>query len=191
MHFHRDRERHARGGGRGEHFGRGFGGGRQGWGRHGHGGGRRMFEQGDLRFLVLSMIAEKPRHGYELIKEIEERTGGQYAPSPGVVYPLLTMLEEMSFAKLTAEDSGKKLYAITPEGEAELAQNKETLDHINAHMNGVRERSMGGQAPQIVRAIQNFRMALHLRMERGQISDEQASAIAAAIDAAAQTIERS
>ncbi|HVV33187.1 MAG TPA: PadR family transcriptional regulator [Vitreimonas sp.] len=192
MHFHRHRERHARGGGRGEHFGRGFGGGgRHGWGRHGHGGGRRMFEQGDLRFLVLSMIAEKPRHGYELIKEIEERTGGQYAPSPGVVYPLLTMLEEMGFAKLNAEDGGKKLYAITPEGEAELAQNKETLDHINAHMNGVRERSMGGQAPQIVRAIQNFRMALHLRMERGQISDEQANAIAAAIDAAAQTIERS
>ena len=191
MHFHRHRVRWARGGGRGEHFGRGFGGGRVGWGRHGHGGGRRMFEQGDLRFLVLSLIAEKPRHGYELIKEIEERTGGQYAPSPGVVYPLLTMLEEMGFASLNAEDGGKKLYAITAEGEAELAQNKETLDHINAHIDGVRERSMGGRAPQIVRAIQNFRMALHLRMERGPISDQEANAIAAAIDAAAQTIERS
>ena len=90
-----------------------------------------------------------------------------------------------------AQRGGAGNFVLPPEGEAELAQNKETLDHINAHMNGVRERSMGGQAPQIVRAIQNFRMALHLRMERGQISDEQANAIAAAIDAAAQTIERS
>src|SRR5262249_35717353 len=108
MHFHKHRERWARGGGRGERFGRGFGGpgfggGRHGWGEHRGGGGRRMFEQGDLRFLVLSMIAEKPRHGYELIKEIEEKTGGAYAPSPGVVYPLLTMLEEMGFAKLSEE----------------------------------------------------------------------------------------
>ncbi len=191
MHFHRHRERWARGGGHGEHFGRGGFGGRRGWGRQGYGGGRRMFEQGDLRFLVLSLIAEKPRHGYELIKEIEERTGGAYAPSPGIVYPLLTMLEEMGLVSLSAEDGGKKLYAITKVGAAELAQNQETLDHINAHMEGVRERSMGRRAPQIVRAIQNFRTALHLRMERGPISDEQAQAIAAAIDAAAQAIERS
>jgi len=149
-----------------------------------------MFEQGDLRFLVLSLISEKPRHGYELIKEIEERTGGAYAPSPGVIYPLLTMLEEMGFAKLS-EEGGKKLYAVTAEGAAELAHNKDTLDHIKAHISGVRERSMAERAPQIVRAIQNFRLALHLRMERGPISDEQAQTIAAAIDAAAQAIERS
>jgi DNA-binding PadR family transcriptional regulator len=191
MHFHRHRERSVRGGGRGEHFGRGFGGGRHGWGEHRHGGGRRMFEQGDLRFLVLSLIAEKPRHGYELIKEIEERTGGAYAPSPGVVYPLLTMLEEMGLVNLSAEGGGKKLYAITPEGTADLEANKDTLDHIKAHVDGVRERSVGGRSPQLMRAIQNFRMALHLRMEKGPISDEQAQAITAAIDAAAQAIERS
>ncbi len=190
MHFHRHRERWARGGRHGEHFGRGFGGGRHGWGGHRHGGGRRMFEQGDLRFLVLSLIAEKSSYGYELIKDIEERTGGAYAPSPGVVYPLLTMLEEMGLVSLSAEGGGKKLYAITDDGKAELEKNKETLEHINAHMDGVRERSMGGRAPQIMRAIQNFRTALHLRMERGPISDEQAQKIADAIDAAAQTIER-
>jgi DNA-binding PadR family transcriptional regulator len=191
MHFHRHRERWARGGDRGEHFGRGFGGGRHGgWGAHRHGGGRRLFEQGDLRFLVLSLIAEKPRHGYELIKEIEERTGGAYAPSPGVVYPLLTMLEEMGQVSLTAEGGGKKLYAITAEGTADLEANKETLDHIKAHVDGVRERSVGGRSPQIMRAIQNFRMALHLRMERGAVTDEKAQAIAAVIDQAAQAIER-
>jgi len=190
MHFHRHRERWARGTGRGEHFGRGFGGGRHGWGGHRHGGARRMFEQGDLRFLILSLIAEKSSYGYELIKNIEERTGGAYAPSPGVVYPLLTMLEEMGLVSLSAEDGGKKLYAITDDGRAELEKNKETLEHINAHVDGVRERSVGGRSPQIMRAIQNFRTALHLRMERGPLTDEQAQAIAAAIDAAAQTIER-
>jgi len=163
--------------------------GRHGWG-HRHGGGRRPFEQGDLRFLVLALIAEKPRHGYELIKEIEERMGGVYAPSPGVIYPLLTMLEEMGQARLSAEEGGKKLYAITPEGEAELASNKDAVDAIFARIAGVRERTVGERAPQIVRAIENFRLALRLRMERGPVSDEQAQTIAAAIDAAAQAIER-
>jgi len=149
-----------------------------------------MFEQGDLRFLILSLIAEKSSYGYELIKNIEERTGGAYAPSPGVVYPLLTMLEEMGLVSLSAEDGGKKLYAITDDGKAELEKNKETLEHINAHVDGVRERSVGGRSPQIMRAIQNFRTALHLRMERGPLTDEQAQKIADAIDAAAQTIER-
>jgi len=178
--------------GRGAHWGRGVRGerhGRHGWG-HRHGGGRRPFEQGDLRFLVLALIAEKPRHGYELIKEIEERMGGVYAPSPGVIYPLLTMLEEMGQARLSAEEGGKKLYAITPEGEAELASNKDAVDAIFARIAGVRERTVGERAPQIVRAIENFRLALRLRVERGPVSDEQAQTIAAAIDAAAQAIER-
>ncbi|MBS0386403.1 MAG: PadR family transcriptional regulator [Proteobacteria bacterium] len=175
--------------GRGEHFGRGFGA-RHGWGGHRHGAGRRTFAQAALRYLILSLIAEKSSYGYELIKTIEERTGGTYAPSPGVVYPLLTMLEEMGFVSLSAEDGGKKLYAITDDGKAELEKNKETLEHINAHVEGVRERSVGGRSPQIMRAIQNFRTALHLRMERGPLTDEQTQAIAAAIDAAAQAIER-
>ena len=180
--------------GRSEHWGRGMRGerhGRHGWGHRHGGGGRRPFEQGDLRFLVLALIAEKPRHGYELIKEIEERMGGVYAPSPGVIYPMLTMLEEMGQARLSAEGGGKKLYAITPDGEAELAANKDTVAAIFARIDGVRERTVGGRAPQIVRAIENFRLALRLRMERGPVSDEQAQAIATAIDAAAQVIERS
>jgi len=92
---------------------------------------------------------------------------------------------------IDAEGGGKKLYAISADGAAELANNKDVLDAINAHMEGVRERSVGGRAPQIVRAIENFRVALRLRMERGPVSDEQAKAIAAAIDAAVQAIERS
>ena len=72
-----------------------------------------MFDHGDLRFILLSMIAAKPAHGYDLIKALEERMGGGYSPSPGVIYPTLTMLEEQGFARITAED-GKKLYQATP-----------------------------------------------------------------------------
>ena len=104
--------------------------------RHMHGGrgGRgRVFDQGDLRFVLLGLIAEKPRHGYEIIKEIEDRLGGAYSPSPGVIYPTLTLLEELGYASVT-EDGGKKLYAITPEGEAALAANKAAVDaHLRPH----------------------------------------------------------
>ena len=103
-----------------------------GWAEHGHRGLRgpsrhgrsdRVFEQGDLRLVLLKLIADKPRHGYELIKAVEEAVGGAYAPSPGVVYPTLTLLEDMGYAKVQAEgDGGKKLYTVTSEGEALLAE---------------------------------------------------------------------
>src|SRR6185295_14571381 len=99
-HGHGGRERQARHGWGGDHGGRGWG--------HRHGGGRRFFEQGDLRLVILALIAEKPRHGYELIKDIEDRFGGAYAPSPGVVYPLLTMLEELGLVSLESSEGGKK-----------------------------------------------------------------------------------
>ena len=82
-----------------------------------------MFDHGDLRFILLSMIAAKPAHGYDLIKALEERMGGGYSPSPGVIYPTLTMLEEQGFARVTADD-GKKLYQATEEGVAFLQANQ-------------------------------------------------------------------
>ncbi len=86
-------------------------------GRHERGGRRaRLFDHGELRLVVLALIAERPRHGYEIIKEVEDRTAGTYSPSPGVVYPTLTMLEELGHATVS-EDGGKKQYAITPDGE--------------------------------------------------------------------------
>src|SRR4051794_33910362 len=88
-------------------------------GRHWGGAGRRgrVFDHGDLRFLILHLIAEKPRYGYEVIKAIEDQLSGAYSPSPGVVYPTLTMLEELGYATISSAEGGKKLYAITPEGE--------------------------------------------------------------------------
>src|SRR6202167_1264790 len=92
--------------------------------REGRGSGRgRVFDQGDLRFVLLRLVAEKPAHGYELIKEIEERLGGAYSPSPGVIYPTLTLLEEMGYAQASQDPQGRKLYGLTPEGERILADN--------------------------------------------------------------------
>jgi DNA-binding PadR family transcriptional regulator len=158
--------------------------------RHEHGGGRRrVFDHGDLRFILLSMIAAKPAHGYDLIKALEERMGGGYSPSPGVIYPTLTMLEEQGFATITAEDS-KKLYRATAEGEAFLQANTAAVAAIQARIDGVaRERSVVPD-PRIIRAIENLKTALRLRLSGGSIPDEQVRAIAAAIDAAAAEAER-
>jgi DNA-binding PadR family transcriptional regulator len=103
-----------------------FGGGH----RRGAWRGGRMFEQGGLKFVILRLLEEKPRHGYEIIKELEERSGGRYTPSPGTVYPTLTMLEEMGFASSTVEEGGKKVYAITDAGRQHLAENKSSVDEV-------------------------------------------------------------
>ncbi len=149
-----------------------------------------MFDQGDLKFVVLALIAEQPRHGYEIIKEIEHRVGGAYAPSPGVIYPLLTMLEEMGLVELSASEGAKKMFAITDPGKTELSANKANVDALFARIAAARESFSSGRAPQIVRAVENLRLALRLRMERGPLSETEVEHVAAALDTAAQTIER-
>ncbi len=120
------------GGGRGwrRRHGGGFG-----WGgRHGLGGGDmiragRMLATGDLRLIALALIAEQPRHGYEIIKVLEEKTDGWYSPSPGIVYPTLTYLEEAGYVTAQAEGA-KKLYTITDEGRAHLDENRDFVDAV-------------------------------------------------------------
>ncbi len=90
----------------------------------------RMFEQGDLRYVILRLLEEKPRHGYDIIKELEERSGGAYSPSPGTVYPTLTLLEDQGFARALEEEGGRKIYEITDEGRKHLAEHSETVDDI-------------------------------------------------------------
>jgi DNA-binding PadR family transcriptional regulator len=178
---------------RGARRGESWGGDHHHWGHRGrrHGGMRRMFDQGDLKYVVLALIAEQPRHGYEIIKEIESRVGGAYAPSPGVIYPLLTMLEEMGQVELSASEGAKKLFAITEQGKAELEANKANVEALFARIESARESFSSGRAPQIVRAIENLRLALRLRMERGPLSEEQVQQVAKALDDAAAAIERS
>jgi len=149
----------------------------------------RMFDQGDLRLVLLQLISEKPSHGYELIKAIEERLNGAYSPSPGVVYPTLTFLEEAGFATVSPEAGGKKLYAITPEGQAELDRNKPEVERLFARMDAMRARS-AGSSPRIGRAMQNLFTALSYRMASGDVSESDIQEIAAALDAAALAIEK-
>jgi DNA-binding PadR family transcriptional regulator len=162
---------------------------RHGHGPHRHGGRRRLFDYGDLRFILLQMIIDKPSHGYDLIKALEERMGGGYSPSPGVIYPTLTMLEEQGYADVTA-DGGKKLYRATAEGVAYLQANQASVDAIQARIDAVARERNTLPPPQILRAIENLKTALRLRLAGGPIAAERIAAIAGAIDAAAAEAER-
>jgi DNA-binding PadR family transcriptional regulator len=126
------------------------GGGRFGFGRRGKwdfGGrdpedwmrARRMLAQGDLRLIALALIAEAPRHGYEIIKLLEEKTAEWYSPSPGIIYPTLTYLEEAGYVTAAAEGS-KKLYTITEEGSAYLKANREIVDAVLDRLSALGER---------------------------------------------------
>src|SRR5215469_3990277 len=118
-----------------------------GFGRHGMGGGMnpddmragRMLAQGDLRLIALSFIAEEPRHGYEIIKLVEEKTRDWYSPSPGIVYPTLTYLEEAGYVTAAAEGA-KKLYAITGEGRAYLGANRDVVETVLDRLTAIGER---------------------------------------------------
>ena len=129
----------------GRRFGR-HGYGPRGFGRHGRGGdgddlmrAGRMLAQGDIRLIALALIAEQPRHGYEIIKVLEEKTSGWYSPSPGMVYPTLTFLEEANY--VTAQiDGSKKLYSITEEGKAYLEENKTFVDAVMERFAAIGER---------------------------------------------------
>lgn len=197
FHYLRQHLRHAHGG-HGWRFscgGRGAGGPGFGRGRDGGGGGRgglgRLFAQGDLRLVILHLVAEKPRHGYEIIKAIEQRVAGAYSPSPGVVYPTLTLLEDLGYVSVSAAgEGGRKLHEITAQGRAFLEANRSALDALLARMDEAGRAQGGEPAPQVVRAMENLRLALRLRLSRGPLSAEQADVIAAALDAAATGVER-
>jgi DNA-binding PadR family transcriptional regulator len=159
--------------------------------RHHRGGehGGRLFDYGELRLLVLAMIAEQPRHGYEIIKLIEERFGGSYTPSPGVIYPTLSWLEDMGYTTVEATETSRKRYGLTAEGKAFLVANRAAADEL---MSRVSTASTSGEPPaQIIRAMENFKLAMRLRLKRGSLETAAALSIAAALDAVAQTVEQS
>jgi DNA-binding PadR family transcriptional regulator len=103
----------------------GHGSGRGPW-NHGRGEGRERLERGMLRYVILDVVSTGPRHGYEIIKQIEEQTQGRYTPSPGTLYPTLQYLEDLGFVNAT-QDEGRKVYSITPGGQAEREQHAEAV----------------------------------------------------------------
>lgn len=195
--------------------------GRRGWGGDRFGGGRgpggpggfgdwgrfgdnirigRMLASGDLRLVALYLIDEQPRHGYDLIKAIEEKSHGLYSPSPGVIYPALTYLEEAGYVT-SSPDGNKKAYTITEEGRAYLGENREavasTLDFLGKagerakemreHMEarGGRDRDIPGVLPEVNDARRELKSAI-ARAARG--SEEQQRRLAEILRKAAQEI---
>jgi len=100
---------------------------------------RRMLAQGDLRLIALALIAEAPRHGYEIIKLLEEKTADWYSPSPGIIYPTLTYLEEAGYV-IASTEGAKKLYTITEQGSAYLKANREIVDAVLDRLSALGER---------------------------------------------------
>jgi len=182
-HFHWGRHAHHRGPFGGHGRGREHGG-HHGWPRR----GGRFFDHGDLKFVVLKLIADQPSHGYELIKAIEEQAGGAYSPSPGVVYPTLTLLEETGMV-VSEVDGGKKRYSITPEGEAQLAASEPQVAGIFQRMAEAAQAS-AMFSPQILRARENLKTALKLKLTGGALTKDQIAGICDALDAAATAVER-
>lgn len=178
-------------GGRGEGFGGGFGGGfGPGGGRMGGGRRKRLFDQAELQVLLLALIVEAPRHGYELIREIETLSGGDYAPSPGVVYPALTYMEEAGLIAAKAEEGARKSYEATEEGRKQAEADAEKTGQLKARLAALAEaRDRVDPAP-VRRAIHALRTAMHDRLSKDGANREIILQIADALDEATRKIER-
>ncbi|MBT2185863.1 PadR family transcriptional regulator [Sphingobium nicotianae] len=153
-------------------------------------GGRRMFDGGELRLVLLKLIEGGPRHGYDLIRAIEEMTGGAYAPSPGVVYPTLTLLADMELIAEQQSEGARKLYAITPAGEAHLAERAEEVAALMARLEGVGEMRERSDRGPVRRAMGNLKSALQSKLRGEDGNTELPHQIAEIIDEAVRKIER-
>jgi DNA-binding PadR family transcriptional regulator len=177
----------ARGGGGAFSGRRGFSG--MGGGEWGGRGRRRMFEGDALRLVMLLLLEGGPRHGYDIIREIDARTGGVYAPSPGIVYPTLTLLEELGQASSLATEGAKKLYAITQAGLAHLAEKRRDAEAAIARLDELRMKSEAMDSGPVFRAMSNLNAALLQRLS-GQPEKDLLFSVADILDEAARKIER-
>ena len=186
---------------RGTHRGRwpfggpeGFG---PGWWGHGprgphgrrHGRGGRMFEQGDLKYVILRLLAEKPRHGYDVIKALEERSGGAYSPSPGTVYPTLTLLEDLGYARAREEEGGRKIYEITDAGRAHLEQHSDTVESIFERMSRFVEGFFDQPMAEVSQAFSHLAGTAYATASRGMRDPERMKQLREILERAAREIE--
>jgi len=168
--------------------GPGGGSGGRGFGRM-RGGPGRMLEYGDLRFVLLSLISERPSHGYELIKVLEEKFGGIYSPSPGAIYPTLSLMDEQGIVLLQESQDGstKKRYAITEQGQALLAENQVLVDGIFTRMQLAARAFAGERPPEVLmEAMHTLKHALMLH--RGEWEQDEIKRVAAILNQAARDI---
>lgn len=159
-------------------------------GPRGRGRRGRMFGAGELRLALLALIAENPSHGYELIKGIEEMTGGGYAPSPGAVYPTLQLLEDESAIEEAEAEGAKKPFAATDKGRAELAERAEEVEGLMSRLGRHAERTTHVRSTDMFRAMGNLASVLKNRARAGKLDEHTISQIVDMIDEMAKRIER-
>ena len=168
-----------------------FGDGAESWGGGRRGRkGRRMFESGELRLVLLKLIVDEPRHGYDLIRAIEDLTGGEYAPSPGVVYPTLTLLQDMGLIEEATGEGARKPFQATDEGRTHLEEREDEVDALFERLEELKPSERHNAGPVLGRAVKNVMTALSHRIGRDGLDDELLHEIAAILDEAAQRIER-
>ena len=157
-----------------------------------HGGirRRRLFDGAELRLMLLSLIEAQPRHGYELIRAIEERSSGGYVPSPGMVYPLLTMIAEMGLVSETADGGTRKSLALTAIGTTLLDTQRDAINALFKRLDALAEVAERTDAQPVRRAIHNLRSVLMTRLAQENVNNDTIFAAVALIDSAAQQIER-
>ncbi|WP_150290641.1 PadR family transcriptional regulator [Sphingobium estronivorans] len=206
MHFHHHHRGGRRGFGHGRFFGPegfergpfggGFGGRFEGGpfgggGRGGRSGGRRrLFSNDALKLLLLKLIADSPRHGYDLIREIQALSGEVYAPSPGVVYPTLTLLAEMELIAEQPGEGSRKLFAITDAGTAHLAEHDASVHEVMDRLQSLAQKADRVDGAPIRRAMHNLGMAVRARLEKEGADAQTMFDVASLIDEAASKIER-
>lgn len=182
------------GGGFGAGFGANFGNGFPGpfgpGGPRGGGRRRRLFDQAELQMLLLALLSEQPRHGYDLIKEIETLSGGEYAPSPGVVYPALTYMEEQGVIVAAEAAGSRKSYEATEEGRRQLAEQSDAVATLRARLEALAQAREKTDPAPVRRAMHSMKTALFDRLSQDGVSRETVLAIAEIIDEAARKIER-
>jgi DNA-binding PadR family transcriptional regulator len=150
---------------------------------------KRLFKRGELRLLVLTMIADQPRSGYELIRAIEECMGGSYSPSTSVVYSMMHWLQDMGFAVAETDPTGRKRCRLTAEGQAFLDANQAAAATLSSRFGSDRTTSHDSPTPPITRAMRELHLALRLRLKNGPLDQATAERIAAILDATAQAVQ--
>ena len=158
--------------------------------RRGPGRRRRMFGQGELRLAMLKLLADEPRHGYELIKAIEELTGGDYAPSPGAVYPTLALLADEGAIAEQDDEGPRNSYAATAQGRDELTERSDEVEALFERLSAMGETRHSAPNLQVRRAMENLRNALRTHRHRGTLESKLVEDIVDLIDDTAKRIER-
>ena len=150
----------------------------------------RMFEAGGLRLLALHLIGQQPSHGYDVIRAIGELVGGDYQPSPGTIYPTLSVLVDMGHATAADAEGGRKQYTITAEGQQALVEQADALQLLLARLADGKDREARQRPAPLVRALENFKLALRLKLDTRGLTDAQVAQIAALLDETALKLEK-